>query len=249
MLRLKIILLTVLAGCVLACGEEPAMRKLVVLCGSSFVPPTEQLIEEFEAKYGVEVEYTTAGSEDFLPQVEAAQLGDVLVTHDPYLDHVKDAGRLSDSTHVGFVAPVLAVRPGNPKEVSGIDDLTKPGLRVALTDAKYSTCGEMVFALLEKKGIVDAVMANVGNRLTKGHSTLGNFLKTDAVDAVVMWNGVANTFGSDVQIVAAPYEYDTEIRVHVIGLNYTKDAELLKQFMDFAKSRGEAIFAEHGYVK
>ena len=249
MSRWKIVLLTAIAGCVSACGEKPAARKLVVLCGSSFVPPTEQLIDEFKAQHDVEVEYTTAGSEDFLPQVKAAQLGDILITHDPYLDHVRDAGRLSDSVHVGFVAPVLAVRPGNPKQLRGIDDLTRPGLRVALTDAKYSTCGEMVFALLKKKGLVDAVMANVGNRLTKGHSTLGNFLKTDAVDAVVMWNGVANTFGADVQIVATTYEYDTEIRVHVIGLNYAHDAELLRQFMDFAKSRGQAIFARHGYVK
>ena len=83
-------------------------------------------------------------------------------------------------------------------------------------------------------------MKNVGNRLTKGHSNLGNLLKTQAVDAVLMWNGVANTFKEHLEIVTTPYEYDSEIRVRVIGLNYSKRPEFVKRFMEFA---------ELGYVK
>jgi len=107
----------------------------------------------------------------------------------------------------------------------------------------------MVFALLEKKGIKEAVMKNVENRLTQGHSELGTFLKTKTVDAVIMWNGVAHTFSDSVEIVRTPYEYDEEIRVHIISLRYSKQPELLKQFMEFARNRGPEIFAEHGYVK
>jgi ABC-type molybdate transport system substrate-binding protein len=107
----------------------------------------------------------------------------------------------------------------------------------------------MVFALLDKKGIKDAVMENVENRLTKGHSNIGTFLKTQAVDAGIMWNGVAHTFSDSLEIVRTPYEYDEEIRVHIIGLNYTKQAESLKQFIDFTRKRGPEIFAEYGYVK
>ena len=232
------------------CGEQAESKpKLVVLCGSSFVPPIEQLINEFEAATGVTVEYTTAGSEDFLPQVKAAAIGDILVTHDPYLDYVRQAGRYADQVTVGYVAPVLAVQPGNPRKLTRIEDLAKPNLRVALSNPKYSTCGEMVFALLKKKGILDAVMANVGNRLTKGHSELGNLVKTDAVDAVMMWNGVAHTFLPKIQVVATPYEYDHEIRVHVIALNYSAHPDLVRQFMDLVRRRGKAAFAEHGYVK
>jgi len=106
-----------------------------------------------------------------------------------------------------------------------------------------------VFALLEKKGIKDAVMDNVQNRLTKGHPTLGNFLKTESVDAVIMWNGVAHTFRDSLEVVRTPYEYDKEIRVHVIGLSYTKEPGLLEKFIEFARRRGPEIFAEYGYVK
>jgi len=238
----------VMVGC--SKKQTPAEQaELVVLCGSSFVPPTEQLCSEFRAQTGIQIVSTVAGSEDFLPLVKAGQKGDILVTHDPYLDYVSDANALADHVQVGFVAPVLVVQKGNPKGLTSIEDLTRPELRVALTDPQYSTCGEMVFALLEAKGIKDAVLKNVENRLTKGHSNIGTFLKTQAVDAGIMWNGVAHTFRDSLEIVKTPYEYDEEIGVHIISLNYSKQAELLKKFIEFVRDRGAEVFAQHGYVK
>ena len=237
---------------VVGCDKKQAPEKpteLVVLCGSSFVPPTEQLCSEFKAQTGVEIVSTVGGSEDLLPHVKARVKGDIFITHDPYLDYTRDAGALTDSVQVGFVAPVLVVQKGNPQGIENIEDLARPGLKVALTDPQYSTAGEMVFALLEKKGIKDAVMKNVENRLTKGHSNIGNFLKTQAIDAGIMWNGVAHTFRDSLDIVKTPYEYDEEIRVHIMTLNYGKNAELLEQFIEFVRQRGPEVFAEHGYVK
>jgi len=237
---------------VIGCSKKEAgikPKELELLCGSSFPKPMEQLCSEFTAQTNVQIPTTTAGSEDFLPLVKAGQKGDILVTHDPFLDYVRDANSLFDYVHVGYVAPVLAVQKGNPKGLTSIEDLTQPGLKVALTDPQYSTCGEMVYALLEKKGIKEAVLKNVENRLTKGHSTLGNFLKTQTVDAVIMWNGVAHTFRDSLEVVKTPYEYDEEIRVHIIGLSYTKEPETLRQFINFARTKGPDIFAEYGYVK
>ncbi len=220
-----------------------------VLCGSSFVEPMERLCAEFTRETGIPTAISTAGSEDFLPQVKAGALGDILVTHDPFLDYVRDAGKLDEHVEAGYVAPVLAVRKGNPKGLGRLEDLTRPGLKVALSNPEYSTCGEMVFKLLEKKGIRDQVLVNVGNRLTKGHSQLGTLLKTKTVDAVIMWNGVAHTFGDAVDVVPVPYEYDTEIKVHVMSLNYSKHPELTKRFIAFLREHGAGVFAEHGYVK
>ena len=245
---MMVLVVLIISGCGKKKGEAE-QEELVVLCGSSFVIPTEKLCSEFTEKTGIKMLTTVAGSEDFLPLIKTGQKGDIVVTHDPYLDYVDEAGALADSVQVGFVAPVVAVQKGNPKNITRIEDLTQEGLKVALSNPEYSTCGEMVFALLEKKGIKEAVMKNLENRLTKGHSVLGNFLKTQAVDVVIMWNGVAHTFNESVDVVVTPYEYDEEIRVHIIGLNYTKQPAALEKFMAFVKDKGLAIFAEHGYVK
>jgi molybdate transport system substrate-binding protein len=227
-------------------GEE---RELVVLCGSSFPNPMGELCSQFTEQTGIKFATTVAGSENHLPLIKTAHKGDIFVTHDPYLDYVRDANCLLDYVHVGYVCPVLAVQKGNPKGISSIQDLTRSGLKIALSNPEYSTCGEMVFALLEKKGIKEAVMENVENRLTKGQSDLGTFLKTKTVDVVIMWNGVAYTFRDSLDVVPTPYEYDKEIRVHIIGLNYSGKSDLLRKFLEFAEKRGEAVFAKHGYVK
>jgi molybdate transport system substrate-binding protein len=236
-------------GCNKKDQSAAGKQELVVLCGSSFVPPGDELIKQFKAETGIEVVTTSGGSEDFLPLVKAGRKGDILITHDPYLDYVKKANAYLDNAQVGFVAPVLAVAKGNPKGIHGIEDLAKNGLKVGLTDPQYSTCGEMVFTLLGKKGIKDAVLKNVGNRLTRGHNDLGVFMQTGAVDSVILWNGVAHNYKDHLDIVPTPYEYDTVIRVHVIGLSYSKHPELAKRFVSFAKERAEAIFASYGYVK
>ena len=230
-------------------GTQQKSTELVILCGSSFVPPTDQLCSEFKAQTGIETIRTVGGSEDLLPHVKAKIKGDIFITHDPYLDYTSEADALEDGVQVGFVAPVLVVQKGNPKGIESIEDLTREGLKVALTDPQYSTAGEMVFALLEKKGIKDAVLKNVENRLTKGHSNIGTFLKTQAVDAGIMWNGVAHTFADSLDIIKTSYEYEEEIRVHIMGLSYSKQPEALEQFMDFVRERGPVVFAEHGYIK
>ncbi len=246
-----VLLLATLIGCgsTPSVSDEEGKPELVILVGNSFIPPTEQLLAEFTAKTGIKASYTTGGSEDLLPHVKAKQQGDIFITHDPYLDYTRDASAYQDHVSVGFVAPVLAVQKGNPKQIATIDDLARPGLKVALSNPEYSTCGEMVFALLDKKGIREKVLENVENRLTKGHSNLGTLLKTKAVDAVIMWNGVANTFKEDLDLVRTPYEYDEEVGVRVIGLNYSKHPGAVKQFLDFVREKGQSVFAEHAYIK
>lgn len=242
------IVLTAAAGCSKK-DADATKRELVVLCGTSFVQPTEELCSQITAETGIQIVFSVGDSEDFLPLVKAGREGDVLISHDPFLDYIRDADVLGEHVHVGFVAPVLAVQKGNPKGIKSIDELTREGLKVALTDPKYSTCGELVFALLEKKGIKEAVMKNVGNRLSKKHSVLGTYLKMETVDAVIMWNGVAHAFKESLEVVQTPYEYDQEIRVHIMGLNYSDKGDLLKQFIATAREKGPAIFAEYGYVK
>ena len=235
-----------ITGCDKKVDQEP---ELVILCGSSFVNPTKNLYQNYAKENNVRFAMTASGSEDFLPQVKEGGKGDILVTHDPYLDYTIEANRAAGSVNVGYVAPVIAVQPGNPQNIRSIKDLTRPGLRVGISNPEYSTCGEMVFDLLEKKGIKEDVLKNVGNRLTKGHSTLCNWLKTDAVDAVVAWNGVAHTFKDSVEIIPTPYEYDTEIRVHVIGLNYSEEPDALSDFLEYVKENGPEIYSRYGYVK
>ncbi len=248
----NLVMLILLTLCVAGCGkrkESEESQEILVLCGGSFRPPMEKVAKAFEENTGAKVVLSFGQSEDLLPQVKIGKTGDVFVTHDPYLDYTKEADALLEGVQVGYVAPVLVVRKGNPAGVKSIEDLAKPGVKVALPNPEFSTCGEMLFALLEKKGIKEAVVKNAGNAIFRSHSESGNALKLGTRDAGVMWNGIAHNFLDVIEIIPTPYEYEKEIRVWVMGLSYSKKKKLVEQFLDFCRSKGKEVFEEHGYVK
>ena len=120
---------------------------------------------------------------------------------------------------------------------------------IRYTDPEYSTCGEMVDKLLDKKGIKEAVLKNVGDDLVRNHSDVGNQLKDGIRDAGIMWNGVATGYLDAIEIVPGPYEYDKTIRLSVMGLSYSKKQEELGKFLDFVEEHGKQVFTDFGYVK
>lgn len=223
--------------------------ELVILCGTSFRPPTEKLVEMYKQETGQTAVLSFGGSEELLPQVKLKAGGDLFITHDPYMDKTEEFGAMLRWVRVGYLAPCLVVPKGNPKKIAKIEDLAKPGLQVLLNNPEYSTCGEMVMALLEKKGIKDQVLANVDNAMFKHHSEIGTKLQLGFGDAGIMWNGVAHNFLDAVEVVPAPYEYDQEVRVGVIGLSYSQNKDRVEAFLKFAEQHGEKVFTEFGYVK
>ncbi len=233
-------------GC--GAGSQPG-DEIVVLCGTSFGPPVEKLARQYEDATGRKVTLSMGGSEELLPQVKTHAAGDLFVTHDPFMDETEKAGAMLRWVQVGDLAPALVVAKGNPKKIERLEDLARPGLKVILPNAEFSTCGQMVVKLLEKKGIKDAVMANVGNRLFRGHSEIGNNMKLGHGDAAIIWNGVAHNFRDSIEIVPTPYEYDAETRVGVIGLSYTKNKDGVEQFLKYVDEHGKQVFTEFGYVK
>ncbi len=222
-----------------------------VLCGTSFRTPMEELVKQYKEETGETVIMTFGGSEELLPHVKLKSQGDIFISHSPYMQYTKDADALTRYVRVGHMDPVFIVAKENPKEleINRIEDLAQEGLRVVLPDPRHSTCGEMVVALLEKKGIKDEVFENVGNRLFRSHQQVALQIELGHADVGVIWNGVAHTLLGKIEIVDAPPEYDKEMEVGIMGLSYSKRPEQVERFLKFVDEHGERIFTEFGYVK
>jgi molybdate transport system substrate-binding protein len=222
---------------------------LMILCGSSFQSPMEELVAQYEQETGNRAVLVIGGSEDHLPKVKLKQHGDLFVTHSPYQEYTEQADALAREVPVGFLAPALVVKKGNPHEIEKFGDLARPGLKVILPNPKYATCGEMVFALMDKKGIKDEVLENVGNALVRSHDQVAENLKLGHRDVGVMWNGKIYNWRDDIEVVSIPYEYDMEVKVSVMGLSYSDKQEQISKFLDFVEEHGPTVFEKFGYVK
>jgi len=223
--------------------------QLTLLCGGSFKYPVEELVKAFKKETEIDVEISFGQCEDHLPHIKAHDVGDIYVAHTPYMKYTEDAQACSRWVPVGYVRPVLVAKKGNPLNLKGIEDLTRPGLKVALPNPEFATCGEMVEKLFKKKGIGDEVKKNVGNAFFKTHAQTAIAIKVGGRDAGMMWNGIVYNWRDVLEIIPTPYEYERVIEVGVIGLSYSKHPKLVEKFLKFSEKNGKAIFKEFGFTK
>lgn len=229
--------------------SQKSTDQLTVLCGGSFRDPAEELAMAFEDETGVRVEIAFGGCEDHLPHVRAHDVGDIYIAHTPYMKYTEDAGASLRWVRMGYISPVLVVKKGNQQGIEKIEDLATPGLKVALPNPEYSTCGKMLKDLLEKKGIWEDVEKNTGNAFFRTHAQVATAIDVGGRDTGVIWNGVAHNWLEKFEIVPVPYEYDLVIEVGVIGLGYSEHPELVEEFLKFTEKNGGAIFKKFGYTK
>lgn len=250
-LLLPLFLLFVIPGCVdqeVGDQDDEKEPEVLMLCGGSFKAPGEKLVAEYKKATGKTVLISFGQSEDLLPHVKNHAQGDLFLSHDPYAQYTADANAEKRTVVVGYLRPVLVVKKGNPKGIRSFEDLAKPGLRVALPNPEFSTCGEMVAALMTKQGLNEKIMANVGNALFRSHSEIATGIKMDQRDAGLMWNGVAGNYADALEVVPTPPEYE-EVRVTITGLSYSKNPREVEAFLTFAEANGMAVFREFSYVK
>jgi molybdate transport system substrate-binding protein len=241
----------VLAFTIVGCSagnQPPAKPRLRILCGSSMAGPAQEVGKAFCDKYGADVEYDFGGSETLLPKILAGAAADIYICHDPFEEKVRAGGQLAGSTVVGQLEPVLVVKPGNPKQIRTLDDLTKPDVRFGIGNPQYSTCGEMFVAVLEQKGLKDKVMPQVAVQ-ARTHTELANGLITGPLDAAVIWNFAAALYKDKLQVVSTDDRYPP-VRVTIVGLTKTGNAALRDRFLEFCGTENvQAVFRAHGYTR
>jgi molybdate transport system substrate-binding protein len=125
-------------------GEGRLTGEVVVFAASSLTEAFGKLGREFEAAHpGVTMTFSFAGSSELGPQIVSGAPADVFAAASP--------ATMEDVVKAGAVAgrPVLfaknrleiAVPPGNPGNVTGLDDFARPELKIAVC-APEVPCGE-----------------------------------------------------------------------------------------------------------
>jgi molybdate transport system substrate-binding protein len=234
------------------CGKQPAPQppqsKLRVLCGSSMATPVQELAKQFAADRHAQIEFDLGGSETLLPKILTGVSADLFVCHDPFEEKLKAAGRWTNTVVVGYLEPVLAVRPGNPKSIRGLNDLAKPGLKIGIGDPRYSTCGELFVNAVREHGLHDGVMTNVVLQ-ARSHAEVANGLVVGPLDAVVVWNFVIGLYPGKLEVIPTRVTYPPT-RVTVLGLTSSDNPGLRDAFLDWCRQPVvQETFRRYGYKR
>jgi molybdate transport system substrate-binding protein len=221
-------------------------KTLRVLCGSSMADPGREVAETLRKDLDTEVELDLGGSETLLPKVLADAPADVFICHDPFEEKVKQANRLAGSVVVGRLRPVLLVRPGNPKSIASLQDLSRADVKLGIGDPRYSTCGEIFVQALDARGLREAVEKQIEFR-GRTHAEIVQGLLVGPLDAVVVWNYIATLYKGKVQVVKLNEPF-RDVRITILGLSQSPSPQLRDSFLQGC--RGEKVrqvFASHGY--
>ena len=161
--------------------------ELTFFCGAINRRAVENVITAFQQREGVLVNTVYNGCGILTAQMKTIRNQDAVGFPDTYmacdthyLDVVKDL--FQEAVEVSDTEVVIALPKGNPKGIKSLDDLTKPGIRVAIGQPEQCTIGVLTREVLESEGVFEAVTKNVVTQ-TATSALLIPVVATGAADA------------------------------------------------------------------
>ncbi len=166
--------------------------EVTFFCGSVNRRAVDSVIKAFEQREGVVVNTVyngcgilTAQMKTIRDQQQGGGFPDTYMACDRYyLENVKDW--FQEDVDISDTEVVIAVQKGNPSNIQSLQDLTKPGVRVAVGQPDQCTIGALTRQVLEQEGVLDAVMKNVVTQ-TATSAMLVPTVTTNSVDAALAY--------------------------------------------------------------
>ena len=240
-----------LCGCKAEKSEESdsESKELLLYCGAGIRPPVEQMVEAFGREHGVKIVTDYAGSEVLISKIKLTRKGDLYMPGDKhYVEQAAQEGMILSQKPVCYFVPTILVQKGNPKNIRGLQDLLKAGLKLGLGDARACAIGRKTKKIFAKNNIEwEDVQKNlVFQSLTVNE--LGMQIQADSLDAVIVWDAIAGYYSEHGTEVPIPPEKNVISTVNIGVLSFTKNGSLAEKFVEFAVSEaGQAILAKHNY--
>jgi ABC-type molybdate transport system substrate-binding protein len=165
---------------------------IVIYCAAGIKPAVEAVARDYEQKYGVPIRLDYGGSQALLarlsqtgPDAGGADL--YLPADESYVQAGRDKGLIAETLPLARLHPVLAVAAGNPKKIASLDDLLRPGVRLAQADAKVAAVGKVTHDALR----ACPQWGEIDRRTTVTKPTVtdvANAVQVGAVDAGFVWD-------------------------------------------------------------
>ncbi|WP_371871401.1 molybdate ABC transporter substrate-binding protein [Phytohabitans rumicis] len=218
---------------------------VTVFAASSLTESFNQIGKDFEAANpGTKVTFNYAASSALATQINQGAPADVFASASPAtMKTVTDAGN-GDGTPVIFVKNqlVIAVPKGNPKGVTGLADLTKAGVKVALC-AEQVPCGAAAKKAIDAAGVrltPVTLEENVKSALSK--VTLGE------VDAALVYRTDAKAAASDVDGIEFPESAGAINDYPLVVLKAAPNKTAAQAFVTYVQSdKAKAVLTAAGF--
>jgi molybdate transport system substrate-binding protein len=228
-------------------SKDPVATPVTVFAAASLTETFTDLAHRFEAAHpGASVKLDFDASSTLATQITSGAPADVFASASTKnMQQVTGQG-LAVGTPTVFVrnSMEIAVAPGNPKGITSLADLAKPGLKVVLCEQQVP-CGSTAQAALKNAGV------------TLTPATLGQDVKTvltdvelGEADAAIVYRTDVNSAGSKVTGVQIPAAQNASTDYPIAALTTGRHEATGQAFVAFVLSAtGRAALSKVGFVQ
>lgn len=242
----SLLIVTVFFACILT-GCDRKDQKIVVFSGKGLLKPMEEIRLGFENKYkDIQVTIIYGGSETLLETIKKTSKGDIYIPGSA--SHILDAGNLvMNHQYVAQHKPVFCVRKDNSHKIRSLEDLLKPGIKIAIGNKEMCAIGKISEDIFDASPRRNDFINNVAIAATTVNELLDLVLNGE-VDAAVIWTEMRLwPEARDLLMIEIPSDINRAEEIHIAVLATTKSKTNAALFSDFVAKESQSIFIKHGF--
>jgi molybdate transport system substrate-binding protein len=217
-----------------------------VFAASSLTDSYNAVGAAFQAAHpGVTVQFNFAGSPTLVTQIEQGAPADVFASADTTnMDKLKGDGFTTGTPQVFAHNQLeIVVEAGNPKSITGLADLAKPGV-IYISAAATVPAGKYALQALSKAGVT----VTPKSLETDVKSVVGK-IELGEADAGIVYTTDVKAAGSKVQGVLIPDADNVVATYPLVAVKGTKNAAVANAFIAYVLSAaGQSTLHSFGFL-
>jgi molybdate transport system substrate-binding protein len=231
-----------------------AEERLMVFCGAAFKRPVDEIVDVFQKKNMAQIYVTYGAISTVFAQIQLTKRGDVFILpSEDFMEKGKKKGLIvGDSVkNIVYIVPCINVQKGNPKNIRGLKDLTRSGIRVAIGNPDIVYIG-MLAAEIVDKGLSaqerDAFKRNVVTH-AEDFNKLATLLVLKQVDAIIGFHFLEGWYPEKIGTVKFTADELQRIGAGQAGIiSYSQSRGIAQRFLDYLNSQeAKAVFKKYHY--
>jgi molybdate transport system substrate-binding protein len=248
--------------------QAPVQLRVFAAASLTHVIQDNSTLHAFEQQNNVKILFNVGGSDTLYQQIYSGSPADVFMAADSsWLQKLNQNGLLHNDQYWNFTSNILViiVPPDNPGNITSLLDLTKPGVKIAVTawtvpvgkytnitltkiDKTWGAPASPKYKGPQWEKYRERVVANVITYETNVEQVVGKVL-TDTVDAGVAYASDATFLGqSKLQYLSIPPDVNVQANYGIGVLNESTHYDLAMKYVNFWISQdGQALLAKYGF--
>jgi molybdate transport system substrate-binding protein len=252
----KIAAAVILAAFALVAGVSPGLAEesIQLFCGAGFKKPVEEIVESFQKKTGMTVNAIYGGAPALFSQILLAKKGDLFLAPSPDIMEkaVQKKMVVPDSVRgMAYVVPCIDVQKGNPKQITGLKDLLKPGVKIAIGNPEMVYVGTLAVEIAQKSLTESERKIFRSNIVTyaEDFNKLATYVALKQVDAVIGFHYLQSWHPDKIETVKLRADEIPRIGASRVGITtFASNRDGAQRFIEFLLSAdSEKTFRKYQY--